>query len=117
MGAYVDPFEAFKKKADVDRPVRKDAEAAPEPSLTPKLDEKDLEGRPKGFATHRLSFGKDSPVEKPEEPVPRPYGFERGRVEDAVEKLVQNRPAEVQKPKGFDLGKLGSGLPHTVKKK
>ncbi|MBI3097999.1 MAG: hypothetical protein HYY93_07110 [Planctomycetes bacterium] len=116
MGAYVDPFEAFKKKADVDRPVRKEEAAATEPSLGPKLDEKDLEGRPKGFATHRLSFGKENPIAKPTEPLTRPKGFDRGRVEDASEKIVQNRPADVPKPKGFDLGKLGSGPPHTVKK-
>lgn len=113
MGAYVDPFEAFKKKADVDRPARKEAAAAPEQKISPELDARDLEGRPKGFATHRQNFNKEKPVETPAEQLPRPKGFEAGRILNASEELAKRRPVEVPRPKGFTLGKLGSGLPET----
>ncbi len=95
MPDYQDPFEAYRarKKADKDKKeVPKAAEALP-PSE---------DGRPRGFASHRLDFGKDkgAPPPAPAEP---PKGFESGK----LGKLKHVDPG--QKPKGFGKDRLGPG--------
>jgi|GEM_PF-7004556 len=95
--ADIDPFEAYraKKKAEKDK---KDAEKAA--SALPERED----GRPKGFATHRMDFDKrqDGAPPPPPPPAPPPKGFEG--------KPGKLRPVDpIQKPKGFGKDRLGPG--------
>lgn len=95
MPEPVDPFEEFRKK----KAAQKAAEEK-KPEVAPSLPPEILEGRPKGFSSHRYDFGK--PEDEPVVPAEKPRGFVPTHVADGVKEGVDPGP----KPKGFNTGRL-----------
>lgn len=92
MPDFQDPFEAYRAKKAADK---KKPEVA-QPKAPPRED-----GRPQGFATHRMDFDKSEDAAPA--PAPPPKGFDSG-------KLGKLKPIDPgQKPKGFGKDRLGPG--------
>ncbi|MEK7865811.1 MAG: hypothetical protein AAB434_03955 [Planctomycetota bacterium] len=96
--AELDPFEAYRAKKKADK-EKKDA-AQPAPGPQPSED-----GRPRGFASHRMDFDQrqDGAPPPAPPPAPLPKGFENGK----LGKLGHLDPG--QKPRGFGRDRLGPG--------
>ncbi|MBI2920158.1 MAG: hypothetical protein HYY18_03615 [Planctomycetes bacterium] len=95
MPEPVDPFEEFRRKKAAQKAADEKKPAAA-PALPPEV----LEGRPKGFSSHRYDFGKpdDAAVEAAE----KPKGFVPTHVADGVKEGAAPGP----RPRGFNTGRL-----------
>jgi len=95
MPEPVDPFEAFRKKKDAAKEAERKQKAQ---EIKPVIPPEALEGRPKGFASHRFGFGRK---EEEAQPGARPKGFVPTEVGDGP-KPIEPLP----KPKGFNTARL-----------
>jgi hypothetical protein len=97
---YVDPFEAFKRKQQEAEDIKKAAEAAAKLSGVESVD-----GRPKGFASHRYDFADPKAVRLGSSlagtAAPPPKGFE-----PRAPRMDGGKIEPAPKPKGFSTHKI-----------
>lgn len=97
--AEIDPFEAYRARKKAEKEKKDAGQPAKD---TPARED----GRPPGFASHRMDFDKrqdGAPPPPPASPAPPPKGFESGK----LGKLEHVDPG--QKPRGFSRDRIGPG--------
>jgi hypothetical protein len=97
---YVDPFEAYKRKQEEAEELKKAAEAAAKLAGA-----KSVDGRPKGFESHRYDFADPKAVRLGSSlagsTVPPPKGFE-----PRAPRMDGGKVEPAPKPKGFSTHRI-----------